>query len=79
VHRPETISNALFMSQSRHTAYSLPTSTGPDLQLTAARCSGMLCNCHHPCNPVITWITTHLLTPDCPEGWKAESAWLVDW
>jgi len=25
--------------------------------------------------PVITWITTHLPTP---EGWKAGLAWLVD-
>jgi len=28
-----------------------------------------------PINHVITWITTHLPTPD---GWKAEFAWLVD-
>jgi len=79
VHCPETISNALSMSQTKQ-VYSLrlqarPTSTVPDLQLTAIRSFGLPFNGHHsrnPCNYMNHYSFTN------PEGWKAELAWLVD-
>jgi len=50
-YRSETISNALFMSQTERAYTATDRTLGPDLRLTATRSPGLPFNGRHPRNP----------------------------